>query len=397
MTDDGMPDQPGPQRLTEIFMQGMADVTPAVPVDYEGLREAALATLDEAASDYVAGGAGGERGVDNNRAAFARWRLHPRQPRDVAERDLSVDLLGEERRAPVCLAPVGVQSILHDEAELASARAAADLGLPYTVSSAASETLEDVADALGEGAGWFQLYWPADRDLAESFVDRAETAGYEAIVLTVDTPMLGWRERDVDNAYLPFLDGEGIANYLADPVFRDRLDVPPEANELAAIQEFVDVFGNPSLTVDDVDWLCERTSLPVIVKGVLHTDDAVDLVDAGATGVWVSNHGGRQVDRAVAALDALPSIGAAVGDDATVLFDSGIRRGADVLTALALGADAVAVGRPYAYGLAVDGEDGVRAVLENLLADLDLTLGLCGRASVDAVDRDLLVRAGPLG
>jgi lactate 2-monooxygenase len=397
MTDDGMPDQPGPQRLTEIFMEGMADVTPDVPVDYEGLQEAALATLDEAAYDYVAGGAGGERGVDNNRAAFARWRLHPRLPRDVAERDLTVDLLGSDRCAPVSLAPIGVQSILHEEGELASARAAADLGLPYTVSSAASETLEDVADALGEGAGWFQLYWPADRDLAESFLDRAETAGYEAIVLTVDTPMLGWRERDVDNAYLPFLDGEGIANYLADPVFRDRLDVPPEENELAAIQEFVDVFGNPSLTVDDVRWLCERTSLPVIVKGVLHADDAVDLVDAGAAGVWVSNHGGRQVDRAVAALDALPSIGAAVGDEATVLFDSGIRRGADVLTALALGADAIAVGRPYAYGLAVDGEDGVRAVLENLLADLDLTLGLCGRASVDAVGRDLLVRAGPLG
>lgn len=377
-------------------MQGMADVTPDVPVDYEALREAAMASLDEAAYDYVAGGAGGERGIDANRAAFARWRLHPRQPRDVAERDLDVEVLGRRWPAPVCLAPIGVQSILHDEGERASARAAADLGLPYVASSAASTTLEDVADELGEAPGWFQLYWPADRAIAESFVARAEAAGYEALVLTVDTPMLAWRERDVDRAYLPFLDGEGIANYLADPAFRDRLDDPPAENELAAIREFVDVFGNPSLTVDDVAWLCDRTALPVVVKGVLHAKDAADLVDAGVDGVWVSTHGGRQVDRAVAALDALPAVAGAVGDRVPVVFDSGIRRGADALTAIALGADAVALGRPYAYGLAIDGADGVRAVCENLLADLDLTLGLCGRASVDAVDRDLLVRAGPL-
>ena len=392
-----MPDQPGPRRQTEIFMEGMADVTPDVPISYEALEEAALAALDSDAYDYVAGGAGSEAAVSHNRVAFEQWRLHPRQPCDVADRDLSVELLGRELPAPVCLAPVGVQTILHEEGELASARAAADLELPFTMSSAASETLEDVADELGDAPGWFQLYWPSDRAIAESFVDRAEDAGYEAIVVTVDTPMLAWRERDRHDAFLPFLDGEGIANYVEDPAFRDRLDVPPEENELAAIQEFVDVFGNPSLTVEDVGWLCDRTDLPVVVKGVLHGADATALVEAGADAIWVSNHGGRQVDRAVAALDALPAVAAAVGDRVPVVFDSGIRRGADVLVALALGADAVAVGRPYAYGLAVDGTNGVRTVLENLLADLDLTLGLCGRPTVAEVDRDLLVRAGPLG
>ena len=374
-------------------MEGMADVTPDLPIDHETLREAAHDALDEDAYDYVAGGAGGEDAVDHNRAAFEQWRLHPRLPRDVGERDLSVDRFGSEVPAPVCLAPVGVQSILHADGELASARAAADLGLPYTVSSAASATLEDVAAALEGTPAWFQLYWPADRAIAESFVDRAEGAGYEALVVTVDTPMLAWRERDLESAYLPFLDGEGIANYLADPAFRERLDAPPEDNELAAIREFVEVFGNPTLTVEDVGWLCDRTDLPVVVKGVLHAEDAAALVDAGAAGVWVSNHGGRQVDRAVAALDALPAIAAAVGDRTTVLFDSGIRRGADVLTAIALGADAVAVGRPYAYGLAIDGQAGVAEVVKNFRADLDLTLGLSGQTAIDDLDRSVLVES----
>ncbi len=394
MAGDGMPDQPGPRRQTEVYMQGMADVTPDVPVAFEELEEAALEVLDGAAYDYVAGGAGGESTVDYNRTAFDRWRLVPRFLRDVEDRDLSTTLFGTEIPAPVLLAPVGVQSIIHEEGELATARAASDLGLPVILSSASSETLEDVADELGGAPGWFQLYWPTDREIAASFVERAEEADYEAIVVTVDTPMLAWRERDVDRAYLPFLDGEGIANYLSDPAFLDRLDTPPEENELAAIREFVDVFGDPSLTFGDLSWLRDQTDLPILVKGLLHPDDATQAVEHGADGVVVSNHGGRQVDRAVPALDALPAVAAAVGDDATVLFDSGIRRGADVLIALALGADAVLLGRPYVYGLAVDGENGVRAVCENLLADLDLTLGLCGRTNLDGVDRSTLLAAG---
>ena len=389
-----MPDQPGPRRQTEIYMEGMADVTPEVPVAFEDLQAAAHEALEGQAYDYVAGGAGGEGTVDHNRRAFASWRLQPRHLRDVAERDLSVDLLGRELPAPVVLAPVGVQSIVHEGGERASARAAADLGLPFVTSSAASQTLEEVAAAAGDGPAWFQLYWPTDPDVAASFVDRAERAGYEAIVVTVDTPMLAWRERDLGRAYLPFLDGEGIANYTSDDAFRARLDRPPEENELAAIREFVEVFGNPGLTFADLAGLAERTDLPVVVKGLLHPEDAREAVDAGADAVWVSNHGGRQVDRSVAALDALPAIADAVGGAVPVIFDSGIRRGADVLTALALGADAVGLGRPYVYGLALEGEAGVRAVCENLLADLDLTLGLCGRRRVAEVDEDLLLPAG---
>jgi len=316
--------------------------------------------------------------------------------RDVAERDLSVELFGRELPVPVLLAPIGVQSILHEEGELASARAAADLGVPFVSSSAASETMEDVADELGDATGWFQLYWSTDRDVTASFLQRAEDAGYEAVVVTVDTPMMGWRERDVENAYLPFLDQEGVANYFADPAFRDSLDAPPEEDPNAAVWQFTEIFGDPSLTWDDLDWLREQTDLPIVLKGVLRPDDAREALDRGVDGVVVSNHGGRQVDGAIAALSALPRVVDAVGDRAPVLFDSGIRRGADAFRAIALGADAVLLGRPYAYGLAVDGEDGVREVLKNFLADLDLTLGLSGYAAVADVDRDAVVDADEL-
>ncbi|WP_232703372.1 lactate 2-monooxygenase [Halobacterium wangiae] len=390
MADDGTPDQPGPSRQVDVYMQGMAGITPDLPVGFEELEARALETLDEDAYGYVAGAAGAERTKRANDAAFEAYRLVPRMLRDVGERDLSVELFGDSYDAPVLLAPIGVQSILHEDGERGTARAAKELGLPLVVSSASDTTLEELAEELGDAPKWFQLYWSADQDVADSFVSRAEEAGYDALVVTLDTPLLSWRERDVDGAYLPFLDGEGIANYLDDPAFRDRLSTPPEENELVAIKEFVDVFGNPSLTWDDLAGLCEQTDLPVVPKGVLHPDDARAAVDAGADSVVVSNHGGRQVDNAVPALEMLPEVVAAVGDEVPVLFDSGIRRGADVLVALALGADAVLFGRPYAYGLALEGADGVEEVCANLLADLDLTLGLCGLDDVAAVDRSLL-------
>jgi isopentenyl diphosphate isomerase/L-lactate dehydrogenase-like FMN-dependent dehydrogenase len=392
MTDDGMPDQPGPRRQTEIYMQGMADVTPDLPVAYEDLESAALEAMDDDAAGYVAGGAGGEETVDANRRAFRRWRVVPRMLRDVEDRDRSVELLGDRYESPFLLAPVGVLSIVHEAAEAAVAEAAADLDVPMVLSTASSVRLEDVADTLrgAGGRGWFQLYWSSDRSITESLVGRAEAAGYEALVVTVDTPLLSWRERDVQNAYLPFLDGEGLANYVSDPAFRARLDAAPEESELAAVREFVDVFGDPSLTWDDLRWLADRTDLPVLVKGVLHPEDAQTAVRNGADGVVVSNHGGRQVDRAIPALEALPAVADRLGDDATVLFDSGIRRGADAVVALALGADAVMLGRPYVYGLALDGADGVRSVCRNVLADFDLTMGLAGQASVEGLDRSLL-------
>ncbi|WP_123538221.1 alpha-hydroxy-acid oxidizing protein [Halosimplex salinum] len=394
MTDDGPDDQPGPSRQRDVYMQGLAGVTPDLPVSYEDLEAAALEALDDDAAGYVAGGVGGEETMDANREAFRRWRIVPRMLRDVAERDRSVELFGRELSAPVLLAPIGVLSIVHDGAERAVAEAAADLDVPMVLSTASSVTLETVAETLDDegGRGWFQLYWSSDRAVTESLVTRAEAAGYEALVVTVDTPLLSWRERDVDDAYLPFLDGEGIANYRTDPAFLDRLDADPEENELAAVREFVDVFGDPSLTWDDLAWLTDLTDLPVVVKGVLHPDDAQAAVDHGADGVVVSNHGGRQVDRAIPALEVLPEVVDRVGDDGAVLFDSGIRRGADAVVALALGADAVLLGRPYVYGLALDGADGVRAVCENFLADFDLTLGLAGQRSVAELDRSALRR-----
>ena len=392
MADDGLPDQPGPRRQTELYMEGLADITPDIPVTYEKLEAAALDAMDEGAAGYVAGGAGGEETMDANREAFKGWHIRPSMLRDVSERDRTVELLGQTYGAPVLLAPIGVLSIVHERAERAVAEAAADLDLPMVLSTAASTQLEDVADDLDEGGGrgWFQLYWSSDRAITSSLVDRAERAGYEALVVTVDTPLLSWRERDIEGAYLPFLDGEGLANYFSDPAFLDRLDADPAENELAAVREFVDIFGDPSLTWDDLDWLTDQTDLPVVVKGILRSDDAARAVKAGADGVVVSNHGGRQVDRAIPALDALPDVAGRIGDDAAILFDSGIRRGSDAIVALALGADAVMLGRPYVYGLALDGADGVRAVCRNFMADFDLTMGLAGQASVADLGRSLL-------
>ena len=386
----------GSDRQVEIFMEGMAGVTPDVPPSFEELEEAALAAMDEKAYGYVAGGAGGERTIGHNRDVFAKWRLWPRMLRDFSERDLSTELFGTELSVPALLAPIGVQSIIHDEGELGVARAAADLDVPMVVSSAASHTMEEIAKELGDTPGWFQLYWSSNDDVAKSFVSRAEAAGYEALVVTLDNNILGWRERDIRDGYLPFLDGEGVANYFSDEAFRDLLDAPPEEAELNAIRTFIDIFGDPSLTFDDLEWLCEYADIPVVVKGVLHPDDARECIERGAEGVIVSNHGGRQVDNAVTALDVLPRIVSAVNDDVPVLFDSGIRRGSDALVALALGADAVGFGRPYAYGLAIDGENGVESVVKNFLADLDLTLGLIGYDDVDDVDREAVVRADEL-
>lgn len=381
----------GPNRQNEVFAGGMlADQTPDLPTSPEALAELARENLSPEAHAYVAGSAGSESTKDENRRAFDRWRIVPRMLRDVSERDLSVEILGQRLPVPVMLAPVGVQSIIHEEGELATARAAAELDVPLVLSSASSETMEAVSQELGDTLGWFQLYWSADRDVAASFLSRAEDAGYEAVVVTLDTPMMGWRERDVDHAYLPFLDGEGVANYLSDPAFRASLDSPPEEDTSAALWRFTEIFGDPSLSWDDLAFLREHTDLPIVLKGILHPDDAREAIERGVDGVVVSNHGGRQVDGAIGALDALPAIVDEVGDEVPVLFDSGIRRGADAVRAIALGADAVLLGRPYIYGLGIAGQDGVREVLRNFLADLDLTLALSGHTSFDELSRSTL-------
>jgi lactate 2-monooxygenase len=377
----------------EIYGRGLAGETPALPIAVAELQERAQAVLSAQAYGYVAGGSGAEQTVAANRQAFARWQIVPRMLRDVSVRELGRTLLGTALPAPLLLAPVGVQSIIHPEAELAVARAAAAHDVPFILSTAASHTLEQVAEVAGAADRWFQLYWPKDRDLAASFIDRAATAGYGAIVVTLDTWMLGWRPRDLQLAYLPFLQGEGIANYLADPVFRAALAQPPEQDPGSAIGHWAFQFSNPSLNWSDLTWLREQTELPIVLKGVLHPDDARQAVQAGVDGLLVSNHGGRQVDGSIASLDALPAIRAAVGADFPVLLDSGIRTGADVFKAIALGADAVCLGRPFLWGLALAGQAGVEHVLRCLLAELDLTLALSGYTSFDQLDGDALTPA----
>jgi lactate 2-monooxygenase len=382
----------GPERQMELYVGGRGGRRPAVPVAIEEVERLAREKMTPQAYDYVAGGAGAESTMRANLAAFERWRIVPRMLREVAERDLSVELFGARLAAPVLLGPLGVQSIIHADAETGTARAAAALGVPYVHSGAASRSIEQIAEATGDAPRWFQLYWGPDDEMAASMLGRAERAGYGAIVVTLDTPLLGWRERDLAHSYLPFLDGEGVANYFSDPVFRAKLAEPPEKNPRAAIELWSKSFTDLSHTWADLAGLRRHTRLPILVKGILDADDARKAIDAGAGGVIVSNHGGRQVDGSIAALDALPAVVDAVGGRVPVLFDSGIRRGADAFKALALGARAVLLGRVYAWGLGAAGEAGVREVVANFLADFDLTLALCGCGAVAALDRTYLVR-----
>jgi isopentenyl diphosphate isomerase/L-lactate dehydrogenase-like FMN-dependent dehydrogenase len=375
----------------EIYLQGLADQLPELPVSWPELERAAAEKLDAGARGYVFGGAGSEDTQRENLAAFRRRRIVPRMLRDVSVRDLRTTVLGTAMPAPVLLAPVGVQSIIHPEGELAVARAAAGLGIPMVASTASSFTMDEIAAAGGADAPrWYQLYWPRTDDLAQSFVARAEAAGYGAIVVTLDTPLLAWRPRDLAGAYLPFLKSIGIANYLSDPVFRGALERTPEDDPQAAVGHFVGQFSNPGATWEGVDRLRAMTDLPLVLKGINHPDDALEAKARGVDGVIVSNHGGRQVDGAIGALDALPAVAEAVGDDLTVLFDSGIRGGADVAKALALGADAVLLGRPYLWGLALAGEAGVRTVLRSLLGELDLTLALSGHTTPATLNPSVL-------
>ena len=379
----------------EIYLAGMMqDARPERPLGLDDLEAAAYEAMTEEARGYVEGGASSGDTIRANREAFRRWRLVPRMLTDVSARDLSAEVLGTRMPAPVLLAPVGVQSLVHPDAEVGVARAAASLGVPIVLSTVSSRTLEEVAEASGGNPRWFQLYWPTEADLTASFLSRAEAAGYSAVVVTLDTRMLAWRPRDLQRGFLPFLRAEGIANYLSDPVFAEGLPEPPEEHVAETVARWAGLFPNPSTTWERLVEVRERTTLPLLLKGVLHPDDARSALDGGVDGVIVSNHGGRQVDGAIGALDALPGVVEAVDGRVPVLFDSGIRSGADAVKALALGAAAVLLGRPYIWGLALGGEEGVREVLRGFLADLELTLALCGVARGADLDRSLVVRQG---
>lgn len=379
----------------EIYLTGLGGTAPDLPTTAAGLEARARETLSAAAFAYIAGSASTERTAVGNVEAFGRHRIVPRMWRGASApdaRDLSVDLFGLRLDAPILTAPIGVLGMVHPDAEPVVGSVATALGIGSVLSTASSTPIEDVAAVSGEN-WWYQLYWPADEGVAESLVRRATAAGAKAIVVTADTPGMGWRPRDLDLGHLPFLKAQGIANYLSDPVFRSRLAAPPESSDEAlqiAVLTWVGMFGNHTLRPADIARVKEWTHLPVLVKGILHPDDARAVVDAGADGVVVSNHGGRQVDNAIAAVDALGPVADAVGGSSTVLLDSGIRSGADILVALALGADAVLYGRPWVYGLGLAGRDGVQHALRCILADLDITMGLAGLTSLAEVDRSIL-------
>lgn len=361
-----------------IYNAGLSGVIPKLPVDYATLEQRASAAMPPSVLGYVQGGCGDEFTQNNNAHAFRHWGMTPRMMVDCSRRDLSVELFGMRLPSPVFMAPVGVIGICTQDGhgDLAAARASAETGVPLMASTLSNDPLESVAGALGETPGFFQLYTPKDKALAESLVRRAEAAGYKGIVVTLDTWVTGWRPRDLNVANFPQLRGAVLMNYFSDPVFRAMLAKPPEEDGAAAVRQWAGVFGKV-LTWDDMAWLRSLTTLPLILKGICHPDDARRAIDAGADAIYCSNHGGRQANGGIAAIDMLPDVVAAAGD-VPVLFDSGIRSGSDVVKAIALGARAVGVGRPYAYGLALDGAAGAAHVLRCLLAEADLLMAVNG-------------------
>ena len=392
-SEDFTPSRPyGIERQFQIYLERRQGKQPTLPIAFDDLEQQAKAHLSPERWGFLADGAGAQDTLRANLAAFRRWRIVPRMLQDVTQRDLNVKLFGTSLPAPVLLAPIGAQSIVHPQAEVAVARAAASLNIPFVLSNSSSRSIEEVAQAAGNATRWFQLYWSKDPHLNASLVQRAERAGYSAIVVTLDAAILGWRPQDLQRAYQPFAQQEGLANYFSDPVFRQGLGQTPEENPQVAITHFFSIFSDLALSWEHLAFLRQQTGLPILLKGIVQPDDALKAIEYQMDGVIVSNHGGRQLDGARAALDALADIAPAVQGRMPLLFDSGIRGGADAFKALALGAHAVLLGRPYLWGLALGGEQGVREVMLNFLAELDLTLALSGYSSLQSLDRSALVR-----
>ncbi|EPH44658.1 lactate 2-monooxygenase [Streptomyces aurantiacus] len=376
----------------EIYLNGLGGVLPTLPMTFAELEARAGRALPPSVWSYVAGGAGDEHTQRANVEAFDRWGLIPRMLVGATERDLSVELWGRRWPAPVFMAPIGVVGLCAQDGhgDLATARAAARTGVPMCASTLSVDPMEDVAAEFSGTPGLFQLYTPTDRELAESLVHRAEAAGFSGIVVTLDTWVTGWRPRDLATANFPQLRGQCLANYTSDPRFRSQVDADLDADPRAGVLHWAGVFGKP-LTWDDLTWLRSLTTLPLILKGICHPDDARRARDYGVDGIYCSNHGGRQANGGLPALDCLPAVVEAAGE-LPVLFDSGVRTGTDVVKALALGASAVGIGRPYAYGLALGGVDGIVHVLRSILAEADLTMAVDGYPDLAALTEDAIRR-----
>lgn len=379
-----------------IYHRGLSGVRENLPLTFDELERRAAAVMPADLLSYVAGGAGNEHTQRANVRVFDHWGLVPRVLAGSAQRDLSINLFGHRLPSPLLMAPIGVIGLCDREGhgDIATAKAASITGVPMIASTLSMDPLEEVANHFGDTPGFFQLYPSSDRDLAASFVHRAETAGFAAIVVTLDAPVLGWRPRDLRLGYFPQLHGLCLANYFSDPIFRAKLHQPPEEDLRAAARRWAEVFANPGLSWNDLPWLRSLTRLPLVLKGICHPDDARRAIDAGVDGIYCSNHGGRQANTGLAALEMLPDIVKASGNT-PVLFDSGIRSGDHILKALALGATAVAIGRPYAYGLALGGVQGIVHVLRCLLAEADLLMAVCGYPSIAQLTPEALRRCNP--
>lgn len=375
--------EPAPAANLSADLAGAAHRrAPADLLTVRDFERAARLTLTKPAYDYFRSGADGERTLRENQRAFRRLTIWPRMLVDVSDRDLSIDLLGERLASPIGVAPTAYHKLATPDGEAATARACAATGTLLVVSTLATTSLEDVA-AASAGPKWFQVYVHRDRGFTRELVERARAAGYKALALTADTPMLGRRLRDVRNRFaLP--EGLTMANLPPEP--------NPEGRPASALASYVASRHDASLTWRDVDWLRSISGMPVIVKGILRGDDAARAVAEGAEGVWVSNHGARQLDGVAATIEALPEVVDAVGGRVPVLLDGGVRWGTDVLKALALGANAVMVGRPLLWGLAAGGEDGAARVLSLLREELSTAMALAGCSSVGDIPRDLVRR-----
>lgn len=390
----------GPGRQGEMYIKGAMGVKPIVPFDPYKLEAAAKEKMNAEAAGYIIGGAGTDTTIKENTEAFARYKIYPRMLRDVSERDTSVELFGDRIPAPLLTCPIGVLEMVHEDADKAVGRATSNLGLPMIMSNQASFSMEEITADMNDSPRWFQLYWSKSNELVKSLVQRAETCGCSAIAVTLDTTILGWRVQDLDLMHLPFLKGQGIAQYTSDPVFnelvsqmdfgKESLKVPGvDPETFKAVQAFTGVYSRPSITWEDLAFLRSVTDLPILLKGILHPEDGELAVKYGVDGIIVSNHGGRQVDGAIAAIDALAQVVEAVrktGSNIPILMDSGIRTGAHIFKAIALGATAVCVGRPYAYGLTLAGQIGVQEVLSNLIAEFELTMALAGCKNISEIN-----------
>jgi len=407
----------GTGRQREIYIDGISGTTASISFEFQKLENQAKKKLGREAWAYISAGAGMKDTMKQNRSDFNRWRILPRMLRDVSKRDITINLLGKRQATPFLTCPIGVLEMAHKKADLAVAKATSNLGIPMIFSNQASVPMEDCANVMGDASRWFQLYWSKRDDLVVSLVKRAEAAGCEAIVVTLDTTILGWRTQDLDIGYLPFLKGKGIAQYTSDPVFQKMMQEPiPEDRQikskitlqtirhllsvrskgnvsevLKAIKTFTNTYSRPSLTWENLAFLRKHTKLPILLKGIQHPDDAKRAIEFGMDGIIVSNHGGRQVDGGVSTIEMLPAISKVVQQQIPILIDSGIRSGADVFKCLALGATAVCIGRPYVYALAVNGQTGVETLLKNFMADFELNMALAGCRSISEINEDCLI------